>query len=512
MLQKSSQGRDAFEVDTDALLAMEGEESGCLELAEHLGNVGHWRVTLPDYALTWSAEIYHIHGVTPDEYAPDVDTAIGFYHPDDRETVISAVAAAARDGTPFEFTLRLLRRDGALRHVKSRGLAIIGPDKKPKQVFGVFIDVTEQRNVADCLQQANLKLEQIAYVDALTGLANRRQFDDMLDREWRRAAREQTALSLVMLDLDHFKSFNDRYGHVAGDGCLRAVAKAVASVARRPGDVAARYGGEEFALILPVTDGSGAEAIAPSVRDAIAALGLAHVGNQSGGGVVTASVGVSTARPRRGAGPKGRFDLVGEADQLLYEAKRTGRNRVVVPFENGDARGAAFLPNEEARLAALQVYDEAGATRRSADFDRIARLAATLTSTPIGLVSLVGRHEQRFAGNYGLEDLDGTGRDVSFCGYTIMGSEPFVVPDATRDSRFTGNALVTGDLGLRYYAGAPIVSERTGHRLGAVCIIDTSAHTETSPAQRALLADLAKMVATLLEEKVDELCPDGALP
>ena len=109
---------------------------------------------------------------------------------------------------------------------------------------------------------------------------------------------------------------------------------------------------------------------------------------------------------------------------------------------------------------------------------------------------------QYFAGSFGLDEVDSTGRDVSFCAHTILGEEPFVVPDAMQDDRFKDNAFVTGAFGLRYYAGAPIVSESTGHRLGALCVIDKAPRTETNPAQRALLADLAKMVATLLEEKV----------
>ena len=165
--------------------------------------------------------------------------------------------------------------------------------------------------------------------------------------------------------------------------------------------------------------------------------------------------------------------------------------------------GAAPLAaNEEARLSALAAYEQAGATRRTAEMDRIAKLAATLMSVPIGLVSLVGRDEQRFAGNFGLEGMESTDRDISFCAHTILGDEPFVVPDATRDARFDENPVVTGDFGLRYYAGAPIFSVTTGHRLGALCVIDKSPRAETTPAERALLTDLAQMAAELIEENM----------
>lgn len=474
-----------------------GEPSPLTDLAEQLGRIGHWWVRLSDHALTWSAEVYRIHGVTPEQYQPDLETAISLYHPDDRDAVRATFAAAA-DGTPFECSMRLIRADGELRHIKSRGVTIAQSDDIPALIFGVFIDITDEHQNREVLHQANIKLQQIAYVDAFILLANRRQFDEMLQREWRRAIREQTALSLVMVDLDRFKAFNDQYGHLAGDECLRAVAVALRSVGQRPGDLVARFGGEEFALILPVTEPAGAEIIARAARAAVAALGLTHAGNTSGGGVVTASLGVSTAYPQFGSAPDAWLGLIAEADGLLYEAKRTGRNRTVSATSMLDV---GIVPaNEAARLKVLAGYEQAGATRRTAQLDRIARLAATLTAAPIGLVSILGYDRQNFAGNFGLDGVDSTGRDVSFCAHTILGDDPFVVADAQRDIRFRHNLLVTGKFGLRYYAGAPIVSETTGYRLGAVCVIDTSARAETSVAQRALLTDLAKMAATLIEE------------
>jgi GAF domain-containing protein len=135
--------------------------------------------------------------------------------------------------------------------------------------------------------------------------------------------------------------------------------------------------------------------------------------------------------------------------------------------------------------------------------DRIARLAATMAGTPIGLVTLVGEDSQTFAGNFGLEEISGTERSVSFCTHTIRAAEPLVIADATRDPRFRDNPLVTGDLGIRFYAGAPVISRRNGQRLGAVCVIDRTPHAGTSAAQREMLKDMASMAAEILEEAAE---------
>lgn len=472
-----------------------------LELAEQLGELGHWRLSQPDNAMTWSRETCRIHGLMPNNVSPALETMLEVYHPQDRHVLATAIASAIHDRAQFDCSLRLMRPDGEMRYVRNRGLPIIGTGNRTAAIFGIVADVTDLRRMAEFHRQSNLKLEQMAYVDALTHLANRRQFDEVLEREWRRAVREQTPLSLVLMDIDFFKKYNDLYGHIAGDDCLRAVAATTAQAARRPGDLAARYGGEEFAVILPVTETAGAETVARAVHAGVQALGLPHAGNSSCGSVVTASIGVSTAYPQFGGPRAAWLDLIADADKLLYEAKRTGRNKVVSP--RSLVPGSAPWPdNEEARLAAVALYEKAGATRRCEALDRIAKLAATLTDAPIGLVSLVGRDEQRFAGNFGLDGVDGTGRDVSFCAHTILGNAPLVVPDTRRDARFRDNPLVTGRLAIRYYAGAPIVSESTGHRLGALCVMDRTGRPDTGEAQRAVLTDLAQMAALILEDRL----------
>ena len=169
----------------------------------------------------------------------------------------------------------------------------------------------------------NDRLEQMAITDGLTGLANRRHFNMTLDREWRQARRNQNGLTLLMIDIDWFKGYNDRLGHLAGDDCLRRVAAAIASGVRRPSDLAARYGGEEFAVILPGTDEAGGLTVAERIRAAVTGLGLRHPVT---GKPVSVSIGVSTTRPAPDAAEAG---LVAASDAALYRAKDSGRTRVV---------------------------------------------------------------------------------------------------------------------------------------------------------------------------------------
>jgi len=181
------------------------------------------------------------------------------------------------------------------------------------------------------LGEANRELERLAITDGLTSLANRRYFNQFLANEWRRAVRQQAPFSILMIDIDHFKPYNDNYGHLAGDICLQKVALALQAVVHRPGDLLARYGGEEFVVVLPDTDADGALALAQACHDQVTALKLAHKAS-SLGACVTISIGVATRR----AGPQGSAaQVVARADEALYQAKSAGRNRTVVDGEGG---------------------------------------------------------------------------------------------------------------------------------------------------------------------------------
>jgi len=175
------------------------------------------------------------------------------------------------------------------------------------------------------LQRSNEELARLSGQDPLTGLANRRTLDDRLTRECARLRRPGQHIAVLLCDVDHFKAYNDHYGHLAGDACLKRVAEALSSVARRANDVVARYGGEEFVIVLPATDCAGALRVAEEARARVSALGIPHERSDAAP-VVTVSVGVACCDPATPLAPE---DLLRRADAALYAAKRAGRNRVV---------------------------------------------------------------------------------------------------------------------------------------------------------------------------------------
>jgi diguanylate cyclase (GGDEF)-like protein len=187
-----------------------------------------------------------------------------------------------------------------------------------------MFDITERKKTEQRLVEMQSKLETLSFEDGLTGAANRRMFDKRLAMEWDNGVRTRQPLSLILLDLDHFKQFNDHYGHLQGDDCLIRIAGVLKTVGNRPRDVVARYGGEEFVLLLPDTDEAGAARIAERCQQVIADLAIDHAGSECSN-VITASLGVGTQLPNAAATPMAMLEAV---DKLLYQAKKFGRNRV----------------------------------------------------------------------------------------------------------------------------------------------------------------------------------------
>jgi diguanylate cyclase (GGDEF)-like protein len=185
-------------------------------------------------------------------------------------------------------------------------------------------DIAARERAEAELRDARDKLEALAHLDGLTNLPNRRQFNDRLDKEWRRMQREQQELAVLMIDIDYFKGYNDHYGHGGGDECLKRVASALAEALVRPGDLVARYGGEEFVAILPATDLEGARQVAEHLRCAVEALALPHERSQAAGHV-TVSIGCACTLPAPDGLPA---TLLESADRMLYQAKTQGRNQI----------------------------------------------------------------------------------------------------------------------------------------------------------------------------------------
>jgi diguanylate cyclase (GGDEF)-like protein/PAS domain S-box-containing protein len=263
----------------------------------------------------------HIFGLPPEEM---LGRALRDYaHPEDRPGLVARgellFSGQIDDDTSC---FRITRKDGAVRWVEVN-------TRRERDMFGdptgdyviVLRDVTANRE----LQQ---QLAGLASTDGLTGLANRRAFDETLDRAWRNALRYRRQMSLLLLDVDLFKKFNDCYGHHIGDQCLRAIGASVSGVQMRPCDLVARYGGEELAVILPETNGPGAVEVAGRILQAVRDLKIPHEQNCAGEGFVSVSIGVATAVTVASVMSSSATALIAAADRALYNAKDAGRNQV----------------------------------------------------------------------------------------------------------------------------------------------------------------------------------------
>ncbi len=264
-----------------------------------------------------------------------------FLHPEDASITRAALQDLSRGAPSISVVARFQRADGGYRDMEI--IARLGPGRRTSDsplVIGSMRDITERLDEARALRARGEELETLAATDALTGLPNRRRYDQVLAIEWARAAREGQALSLLAIDADRFKLVNDHFGHETGDAVLRRIGRVIAGEIHRPGDFAARIGGEEFIVLLPGTGAAGARILAERIRERMeeAALPL----RPGGAGNLTLSIGVATARPRPGTANH----LFADADAALYAAKSSGRNRVVqAPEQPGsDVADAANGP------------------------------------------------------------------------------------------------------------------------------------------------------------------------
>lgn len=245
-------------------------------------------------------------------------------HPDDRarlEDVVRELRFSV-DGAMIEYRAQNRNKEylwveASLRLFRDRKTGI------PAGVLGLVRDISERKRSEELLLKANKALEELAIIDALTGVANRRRFDECLAHEWSRSMRQQTPLSLLLIDADSFKQLNDSVGHLAGDRCLKRIGEAAMEAATRPGDLVARFGGDEFVIILPGTDSQGAVEVGTQIRARFRQLN-ATLGD-SPESSLTISVGCATVIPKSGAEASALLQI---ADDALYEAKRRGRDQL----------------------------------------------------------------------------------------------------------------------------------------------------------------------------------------
>ncbi len=250
-------------------------------------------------------------------------------HPEDHGILYNAQLSLSNGAEESTALCRYRRPDNSWVWVEGRARKLVASENRATPCCVVVLrDATERKQAEQSLRTALERLEQMANTDALTGLANRRHFDECMRGEWRRCSRRQLPLSLLIIDADNFKSYNDRYGHLAGDECLKAIASQLGVVARRPGDLPARYGGEEFALLMPETGQNGALHVANQLCTSVQTLERIHEGNPPTG-KVSVSIGLASCIPNAPGSPcASTDDLLLAADKSLYKAKRDGRNRV----------------------------------------------------------------------------------------------------------------------------------------------------------------------------------------
>ena len=320
-----------------------------LDLAIGQATAAVWDLDVTTGLLGWEPQAAEILGVSPAAMPRTPLELAGVVHPTDRAALEQALGQLVAGGTS-EVGVRV-GDEPAVRHLSLRGRTLAHHGSAAShRVVGLLLDVTIEKAMEEQLLRMSVS-------DALTGMPNRRAFDQALRGEWRRSSRAREPLSLVMVDIDGFKQFNDRFGHLIGDQALIAVARALGAALNREGDLLARYGGEEFAVILPATDRSGAATIGQRLVEAIRGIAV----RQAPDWTLAVSVGTATWEPDHELIKSPT--LLGRADEALYEAKRSGKDQIVAYEDSLSARDtlqaaiAAGLADGQFRLHYQPIID-----------------------------------------------------------------------------------------------------------------------------------------------------------
>lgn len=283
-----------------------------------------WKINWSTLQFSYiGPQVEALLGWSPDSWLTVEDWASRM-HPDDRAWVVDFCVAQSKAGTDHEADYRALTKDGQYIWIRDVVHVVRKENGEVDSLIGFMFDITERKDTEQKLIELQKQLEELSFKDGLTGVFNRRMFDSVMEVEWANAKRNRQPLSLIMLDIDYFKQYNDYYGHIQGDECLKRVASVLACVATRSRDFFARYGGEEFILVLPETDEAAAFKIAERCRNVIFKAQIPHEKSLVSQ-LLTISIGISTITPTRN---DEAIKFIATVDKQLYVAKEKGRNSI----------------------------------------------------------------------------------------------------------------------------------------------------------------------------------------
>jgi diguanylate cyclase (GGDEF)-like protein/PAS domain S-box-containing protein len=245
-------------------------------------------------------------------------------HPEDRAWVVDFCVAQSQSGTDHEADYRAMTKDGDYVWIRDVVHVVRDENGEVEALIGFMFDISERKETEQKLLDLQKELEELSFKDGLTGVPNRRMLDSVLDKEWMSARRDKQPLSILLIDIDFFKQYNDFYGHIVGDDCLKQVAETLSNTATRARDFFARYGGEEFVMVLPETDAEAAQKIAERCQKFIFKLQIPHQQSDVSQ-LLTISIGTGTIVPTHSHDLR---DFIDTVDRALYQAKQQGRNRV----------------------------------------------------------------------------------------------------------------------------------------------------------------------------------------
>ncbi len=283
-----------------------------------------WKIDWASMKFTYiGPQIESLLGWSQDSWVSAEDW-IARMHPEDREQVTNFCISQSKAGVDHEADYRAMTKDNGYVWIRDVVHVVRNEQGEVDYLVGFMFDISERKNTEEKLIDLQKELEALSFKDGLTGIYNRRMFDLRLATEWASACRTGQPLSLIMLDIDFFKQYNDFYGHVQGDKSLTQVAQTLDNAAQRPRDMAARFGGEEFVLLLTDTDEKGALKVAQNCHRLIEKLKIPHEESDASP-FLTVSLGVGTIRPNA---QRISEQFIQAVDKLLYAAKQNGRNRI----------------------------------------------------------------------------------------------------------------------------------------------------------------------------------------